>query len=321
MFVPKGTKEDETVFDFSLRRFGKRTTKLLFDPLITGIYAGKIEDLSIRSCFPTLVDWEQQYGSVTRGFFSSKNAQGSSFSFKKGMEALPHAIAKQLNSEIQLSCQAVGLLPSPTGMIVLNTNGVAMKTEYVVSALPSGAIADLIAPLHTSLGALLTSIESTSVAIVQLGYRSSVLKHQGFGYLIPSEEKEEILGGIWDSSLFPQQNRGDMTRLAIMIGGARDPQACWKRDEDLIAIALDAVRRHLDIDEKPCIAEVSRAHKAIPQYHVGHATKLKHISEITRKHFSQLYLIGPAFSGVSISDCIARAEEIAHTIADQELLH
>jgi len=316
MFVPKGTKEDETVFDFSLRRFGKRTTKLLFDPLITGIYAGKIEDLSIRSCFPTLVDWEQQYGSVTRGFFASKNAQGGSFSFKKGMEALPLAIAKQLNSEIQLSCQAVGLLPSPTGMIVLNTNGVAMKTEYVVSALPSGAIADLIAPLHTSLGALLTSIESTSVAVVQLGYRSSVLKYKGFGYLIPSEEKEEILGGIWDSSLFPQQNRGDMTRLAIMIGGARHPKACWMRDEDLIATALDAAKRHLGIEEKPFVTQVSRAHKAIPQYHLGHAFKLKHISEIVKNEFPHLHLIGPAFSGVAIGDCIAHAEKVARDIAE-----
>ena len=46
---------------------------------------------------------------------------------------------------------------------------------------------------------LLSGVESSSVAVVNLGYHKSPLTVKGFGYLIPSREKEPVLGATWDS--------------------------------------------------------------------------------------------------------------------------
>lgn len=76
--------EDESIWDFVVRRFNQKTAERLFDPLIVGIYAGDMKKLSIKSCFPELKRYEEQYGSLTRGFFAAKK-QPTLLNFPQGL--------------------------------------------------------------------------------------------------------------------------------------------------------------------------------------------------------------------------------------------
>ncbi|MFH1130370.1 MAG: protoporphyrinogen oxidase, partial [Pseudomonadota bacterium] len=71
MFEPfvraPSTKVDESVADFARRRIGNTAFRLLIDPMQTGIYAGDPERMSVTSCFPRVVEVEQQYGSLIKG--------------------------------------------------------------------------------------------------------------------------------------------------------------------------------------------------------------------------------------------------------------
>lgn len=314
--------DDESIYDFINRRFGRKIAEDLIDPLVTGIYAGDIKKLSIRSCFPFWYQWEKKYGSVVHGCYAANNRTKSTegsleksvekaglFSFKDGMETLTQSLAKELQKELKLGNQAIGLYNWTHGVEVFSSSGEIFHADLVVSALPAAAMADLIAPHNTTLGALLTSIESTSVAMVHLGYKKSVLKQNGFGYLVPSKYHKDVLGAVWSSSVFPQQNtQPEETRLTVFVGGVHHPQACWRRDTDLIQMAERSARDLLQIPFSPDEVMISRNYKAIPQYNVGHSKKLIHLSELLQEHYPRIGLIGCAFGGVSVNDCIAQAE-------------
>ena len=66
-FIPRTTRDDETIYDWSMRRLGPYVTQYGIDPMISGIYAGDIKQLSMRSCLTRFWDYEQSAGSVIKG--------------------------------------------------------------------------------------------------------------------------------------------------------------------------------------------------------------------------------------------------------------
>ena len=62
--VPAGSEDDESVGAFFRRRFGAEAVDLIAQPLLGGIHAGDIEQLSMRSLFPRLLDAERENGTV-----------------------------------------------------------------------------------------------------------------------------------------------------------------------------------------------------------------------------------------------------------------
>ena len=67
--------EEESVAKFVRRKFGHEILEYLVSPFVSGVYAGDPEKLSLRAAFPTLEEWEREYGSVLRGAMKSRSAQ------------------------------------------------------------------------------------------------------------------------------------------------------------------------------------------------------------------------------------------------------
>jgi protoporphyrinogen/coproporphyrinogen III oxidase len=292
---PIGTAQEESIATFATRRFSKEVAERFFDPFTTGIYGGEIDHLSIHSCFPTLVRWEREYGSVLKGLRSErrKEEQPYLFSFLGGMEELPQAIARSLQAPIWTSSPAIGLRFDPSGVEVVTPHG-AVYADRLFSTLPARALA----PLLPELSPLLLQIPSLSMRVVSLGYQRQVLSKRGFGYLIPRREGEEILGAVWDSAIFPQHNMGEAeTRITVMISGEGDGAG---------EIACRALRRHLGIKIDPDLLLVREARHAIPQYTLGHADRLKKIENLLIERYPQLTLLGASYYGVSVNECISK---------------
>ena len=87
LFVAKPTqaRDDETVASFLTRHFGREATEHLAGPLLGGIFAGDIEELSILSTFPQLVELEQRSGSLIRALFAAERARAA----KKPKDPMP----------------------------------------------------------------------------------------------------------------------------------------------------------------------------------------------------------------------------------------
>ena len=65
---PVKEQEDRSVADFVKDHYGQEVVEIhLAEPLLAGVYGGDVAQLSAASVLPKFVEWEKQYGSVSRG--------------------------------------------------------------------------------------------------------------------------------------------------------------------------------------------------------------------------------------------------------------
>lgn len=323
---PKRAEEDESIHSFFSRRLGSRWADVLIDPFVLGIYAGDSKQLSIRSCFPLFDEWEKKRGSLLRGAWHHRKPQNCSsafiqavrrfplFSFKDGMETLPRVLAHELKECLLLGNGVSRLDFHQSGIKVTLENGECIIADLVISTLPAYALGSV---LHSSPEVISTfkALNYATVGIVNLGFDASVSAHKGFGYLVPTGMKELVLGCVWDSCIFPQQNKENQTRLTVMLGGMVHPEIEHMTDEEMIAHALKALHRHMGVRQNPKTVQVKKAKQAIPQFEVGHERWKEELKKKISTLLPRLILSGNAWTGVSINDCIAQARCLAHRVA------
>src|ERR1700675_2656710 len=125
--------EEESVAAFVRRKFGNEILEYLVAPFVSGVYAGDPEKLSLKAAFPTLDEWEREYGSVLRGAMKSRPAKEQRTappplcSFAHGAATLPRAMATKLGDALQYETRAaaVNFLAQPSA------NGAACDIRIV----------------------------------------------------------------------------------------------------------------------------------------------------------------------------------------------
>lgn len=309
---------DETVWEFVVRRFNYDVARLFFDPMVVGIFGGDIRQISIRSCFPKLKAWEEKYGSVTRGFYErmkekrkeskfSRDVEGipmsAIFSFREGMEQLPQAIISKIPPCIHYN-QNVSDISFQGSQVLVKTDKEQFSADYLFCALPVKETGVLFERHVPEVANEFMRIPSASVAVVNFGYDADVLPVQGFGYLTPTYAHEDILGVVFDSSVFSEHNRKEQeTRLTIKL---EENGFC---EEKYVDAALRGIRRHLGISRLPKSISFKNAIRAIPQYGVGHLEKMIELKNNFRAKLPNCYLVGNYLEGVSVDFCISGANE------------
>src|SRR5277367_3000938 len=107
--------EEESVAAFVRRKFGHEILEYLVAPFVSGVYAGDPEKLSLKAAFPTLDEWEREYGSVLRGAMKSRPPKEQRTgapplcSFTHGVAALPRAIAAKIADGLHYNAHAVSV--------------------------------------------------------------------------------------------------------------------------------------------------------------------------------------------------------------------
>ncbi|MEM6297932.1 MAG: protoporphyrinogen oxidase, partial [Bacteroidota bacterium] len=103
----KGSK-DETLSSFFRRRFSQEVVDYPLNTFVAGIYAGDPDKLLLRKAFPVLKRYEEEYGSILRGFIKNKTGERrQSVSFQKGIAQLPRTMAEKLNIRLQTPVQSI----------------------------------------------------------------------------------------------------------------------------------------------------------------------------------------------------------------------
>jgi protoporphyrinogen/coproporphyrinogen III oxidase len=309
---------DETVWEFVLRRFNYDVARLFFDPMVVGIFGGDIRKISIRACFPNLKNWEEKYGSVTKGFFAHmKEKKGQSlyskeidriplsaiFSFRCGIEQLPQAIVNQIPATICYNREAKQI-SFEKDRVIVKTENEQFSADFLFCALPVTETGHLFENHIPEFSKELLKIHSEGIAVVNFGYDVQVLPVQGFGYLTPTYAHEDILGVVFNSSVFSEHNRRPQeTRLTIKL------RETGCNEEKNIEMALKGIRRHLGISQMPKEISFKPARRAIPQYGVGHLEKMAELKNQFYKKLPRCQLIGNYLEGVSVDLCISRAKK------------
>src|SRR5579864_3546936 len=137
---------EESVSEFVRRKFGHEILEYLVSPFVSGVYAGDPEHLSLRAAFPTLEEWERQFGSVLRGAMKSRPAKGarqgppSLCSFLRGMGALTEAMFAKLGANAKTSAHVDTVNKADQGFQIQVTQdgrSEQMNARAVVLAMPT----------------------------------------------------------------------------------------------------------------------------------------------------------------------------------------
>ena len=316
----KAVNGDESLGAFVSRRFGREAYENLIEPLMSGIYAGDGDQLSLTSTFPYLRDLEIKYGSIARGAIqmrkqsNGKSIQGSRSAFltpTTGLAEIVEKLVERLKSNgatLQLNTRVTSIqrLKPDTWNVKLDSNE-TLTADGVILATPAFISGTLLASFDPTLAYDLKSIPYASTATVSLAYRQSDLTHEldGYGYVIPRREGRKALACTWTSTKFPHRAPDGYALVRVFVGRAGQ-DIPWN-ENDLLALAKEELRLTLGITAEPLLHRVFMWENAMPQYNLGHPEILKRIDTVLENH-PGLALAGNGYRGIGIPDCIHSGE-------------
>jgi len=333
-FVGRAGRE-ESVTEFIERRLGKEFLDYGFDPFVAGIYAGDPGRLSIQAAFPDLYALEEKYGGLIRGLINGRKERSQRedkpksprrmFSFTKGMQAFPLAIARALGKSLKVGCSIKRIIRKNTDDVVpaftihYEQGGEAwlLEADSIVLSVPAYVASEIVRPFAGPLADRLDGIFYPPVGVVFFGFQQAQIKTSldGFGFLVPGKEQRQILGTIWSSSLFPPRAPSGHVALTTFVGGSRQPEIMSYGDEQLIKAVANELRPILRIEGDPVFSRVTRWERAIPQYTLGYGRILGAV-EHGERDFPGLFFCANYREGVSVGDCVKNGEKTARRVQE-----
>lgn len=333
MLVPKRTAGgDETLAEFGRRRLGSEALDKLISPMVSGIFAGDPETMSLKSCFPRINELEQEYGGLIKAMLklarkkraeikagkavaSAAGPGGVLTSFNNGIQELTDGVADGVAGEVLVGHGVKRLEKKQGGFLVHLESGQQYEADIVVTASPAYAVAAMLDELNDKSSKILRRIPYATMNVICFGYQKDRIRHDlnGFGYLIPKAEGCSTLGTLWDSSIFPNRAPEGMALLRSMMGGATNQGAIDLSDDEVKARTMTDLKEIMGIDCEPDFVRIYRHRHAIPQYTRGHAQRLLEL-ESSLSDSPDLILTGNAFFGVGLNDCVNAANRAAEKV-------
>jgi protoporphyrinogen/coproporphyrinogen III oxidase len=318
--------EEESVANFVRRKFGSEILEYLVAPFASGVYAGDPEHLSLKAAFPSLAEWERDFGSVVRGAIKqrpagrSKAAGRSLCSFRGGVATLPRRLAALVGNNLKTRVKVLAVRRAPQGgsqFLEVEAAGHGRNASpAVVVATPAYAAAELLRPLSPALAASLAAIPYVPVTVVANAYGRQQVAHamHGFGFLVPRKENLRTLGTVWNSSLFPGRGPEGTVTMTSFIGGATDLEIIQHSEKEISQIVQRDNAALLGISGQPIAGRVWKYPRALPQYNLRHG----HIVEAIRdgeRASPGLFFTGNYLEGPALGKCVENAFRTAEAVA------
>jgi len=336
---------EESVHGFAARRVGEQAARRLVGPIVTGVYAGDPERLSLPAAFPRMAELEGRYGGLIRGMRAlarrppgpdgeRRGPAGAGLSsFPEGLSQLALALCERSGFAVRTGARAAAVLRAPgapgvsarpgapIGWRVALESGEALQADAVVLAGEAWSMAGLLQESAPELAGLLGAVRHPPVAVVGLGYAppDAARAPSGFGALVARGEPVRLLGCLWDSAVFPGRAPEGHLFVRCLYGGVLDPQAAHRSEGELVAAARADLGLLLGITGTPQYSSVAHWERAIPQYELGHLERRRRLAEQLAAcpglHVCGNHLDGVAFpkaaaSGVAAGERAVRELEL-----------
>ena len=321
---------DETLGDFGRRRLGSEALDKLIAPMVSGIFAGDPETMSLVSCFPRIAELEREYGGLVRAMImlvkkkkkdiaegkvvsSAAGPGGVLTSFREGIQYLSDALADSLGCIVKPGVAVASIEKTGSARYRVKCSDASeQEADQVIVASPAFAAAEMLDGLDAEISGVLRQIPYASMTVVCFGYERDRIAHplDGFGYLIPKKEGRNTLGTLWDSSMFENRAPDGKVLLRSMMGGACFPEYVKLSDDEVVARVRRDLKATMNIDAAPSFIRVFRHPQAIPQYTVGHGQRLTALEVLLKAH-PGLILTGNSYRGIGLNDCVAAAQRAA----------
>jgi oxygen-dependent protoporphyrinogen oxidase len=280
--------------------------------LVSGIHAGDAEKLSLRACFPRMVELIEEHGSLIRALRARGGGPAPGvMKVRGGNQELVDALAAKLGDRLRLATPVTAIAREGEPWRVI-TASETFVTRHLVLAVPSATAARLLSTVAPQLARAIGSIAGESLVAVHHAHRRADVEHplDGFGYLVPAREHQLQLGTLFSSSSDPSAAPSDQVLLRTLIGGSRHPQVVDFDDAQLLEVVAREVGPALGLRAPPLWSHVDRYRAVLPRFELGHPER---VDAILAARPPGLELLGNYLRGIGVNHLVATARGLARS--------
>ncbi len=319
----RGPIGDRSIGPLVERKLGRRVVERLVDPLIGGIHAGSVDDMSAAATYPPLLAAAQRSGSLMRALRHEAPAPAPDapplfWAVNGGMSTLVDGVAAALTGRgVSISTNsAVSQLQRDGTGWVLTSATQDIHVDAVVLALPAHSAGDLLRPHDAEAAGLLDGIDYASVTTVTLrvGLDSIPGPLFGTGFLVPRRsgrgEEWVVTAGTFLSQKWAHLAREGELLLRASLGRLGDARTAEWSDEEIVTRVWEELGTLMGLTGAPLASMVSRWSDAFPQYHVHHLLRSAGVESGVAR-LGGVSVAGATYRGVGIPACIASGRAAA----------
>jgi oxygen-dependent protoporphyrinogen oxidase len=318
LVIPKRSErdgEDESIFAFIERRFGRDVAERIVAPVVLGVSGGDAKTTSLAAVFPRLPVIERESGSIIRGMIRGARTAAQMCTFSGGMQQMTGRLAERLGDRVRTETPVKSIVRTADGWRVDYAGG-SLLADGVIVATPAPAAADLIVPFDEQLAALVRTIRYAPMRVAGIAFRSAdvAASLDAFGFLAARGSGVRILGAVYVSTIAPEQAAPGTVYLRVFLGGAADPGVVALDAESVRDIVRADLATALGITAEPVAYHEAVWPQAIPQYTLQHRSTVRAIEAASARH-PGLALTGNAYRGLGVGDTVRDALAIAQSFA------
>lgn len=317
---------DVAIGGFLDERLGPEVSRRLVAPLVGGIGAGDVDELSLDAVLPQIATAARSGPSVVAALRAARPTTapaGPVFAAHPlGMGHLVDTLTSALvhrGVEFRTGTEVEAVTPGRPGRTTVVGPDITLDADAVVVATPPSVAARLVAGAVPAAATLLSGITTASVVLVTLAWPAAELGElEGSGFLVPRGSGLRITACSWASTKWAHLATTGSAVLRVSVGHAGDPGAVDLDDSSLLSIVSGDLERSMGITSAPAEQRISRWPGSFPQYLVGHLDRCDAIDAALAEAALPLAVTGAGHRGLGIPACIRQGRAAARLLIAEE---
>ncbi|WP_096199533.1 protoporphyrinogen oxidase [Bacillus sp. FJAT-45350] len=316
---------ESSIGEFLEHFLGKELVEKQIAPVLSGVYSGNINELTLASTLPYLLEYKQQYGSIIEGLNKNKEkfqtaANKKFLSFNKGLSTLINEMENELEEvEFIKGVKATKVSKENVSYEISFSNFRTIQADYVVLTTPHHVTQELLN--NEDLDKDFNKLTNASLTSIYLGFDipDERLPADGTGFIVSENNDIQCNACTWTSRKWKHTSeKGNLLVRLFYKSSNPSYQKLKNMNEDgLVEAALQDIEKSLGIKGKPQVIEVTNWENAMPNYHLEHKHAVHSLIGKMETNFPNAILAGCSYYGVGIGMCIKNGNDTAAMIIDR----
>lgn len=316
--------KDDSIGLFLEAFLGKEIVEKQIAPVLSGVYSGKLNELTIASTLPYLLDYKNQYGSIMKGLAENRQtfkSQGEKkfLSFAGGTSTIIERMEQALpDIEWMKGCKVSRVIRDGEQYTLNLEDGRSLMTDSVVLSVPHQAAQSMLA--NESLNEDFAELIGSSLISVYMGFDVSdeLLPENGTGFIVADSSSLKCQASTWTSRKWTHTstNHQLLVRLFYKSSGPHYERLQGLSEEEMLQEAMSDLQQSIGQLPQPTTYAITQWTDSMPNYHLRHHAVVQSLERKVAQQYPGLFLAGCSYYGVGIPDCIANGEATAARVAE-----
>ena len=318
--VPEGT--DISIGSLVRDCVGNSVFELFVDPLLGGINAGVVDDMSCETMAPQLLEAARhEEGLIAALRETQQNSDSDSpvfYTHPNGMGHIVEKLTEQVSESIRKDSNVISINRT-NQQWVLETNAGSEIADAVVLATSAQNAAKLLTSVSPTTSSRLSDIEHASVSLVSFAFKNSdinIPKDQS-GFLVPRSTGMLMTACSFSGNKWAHLNDGSQTLIRVSSGRIDDQRHDTLSDEELVKHLIDDLAVTLGLDSQPLEFRVTRWPKALAQFKIGHLQRMEGTIDLLADEAPGVFISGSYHFGVGIPASVRSGNEAAVSVIEK----